>query len=263
MNKTWGISLMVLVVNATAGAQVAMAQATTAQVLPRLASAPSISAGSPVGLAAAFGYAYAGGGISYLNSTSSQDYDGSAVLGAGFANPYRGFGAVDVGVNIISLRNDFADSGSFNATWHRAFPGGSLAVGAENLGAWGDADETPVAAYTAASFFLGPEVIGESDRHKPFTLTLGAGTGRLRRVTESGRRQSEVAPFGAVAWRFHPRASIIFDRNSSFWNLGLSWVPFRQLPVTATLVASDVGQHLDRQEGAAVTLVVGAALPVF
>ncbi|MFT7403993.1 hypothetical protein [Zhongshania sp.] len=258
-----------LLASLSASAAFAQGQVATARGQVPLAGGTGISAGSPTGSGASNGVAYAGLGLAYLNPdpSVSKDYDGSMVLGAGFFDPRQAFGALDLSMAIISLTDEFADSGSFNAVWHRVLPEdwGSIAIGVENFGTWGTAKDlnTETTTYVAVTKTFLPTQVGV-DQFSRITLTVGGGDGRLRTVDSLGRTEgAEIAPFAALAFKPSARTALVLDANSSLLSAAFSFVPFRSLPITASLGATDVLNRVETGAGPVVTFGIGIGFPLF
>lgn len=188
-------------------------------------STPAVAFGSPIGFGLNFGQLAAGIGGQTLPNTAPNDFDGSMGLAAGLGNSITSIG-LEVTANIISLRDNFAEDGSFNAKLHRMLnPTTSIAVGAESFGGWGAARNARVSSFAAITTVINGE------NGLPIVLNLGGGTNRFR----SGYETNGVGVFASVAIVPTDRISFIADFTGVDTNIAVSMVPVRQFPVTLTL----------------------------
>jgi hypothetical protein len=188
--------------------------------------APGIAFGSPTGYGAGWGQAFAGIGGQTMEK-SDFGVDGSALLGAGLGNPQR-YLALEVAMNIISLRDGTGDSGNWNFKAHHTFADRSaFAFGVQDLGGWGDATETNATTYAAYSRVL------ELDPHtpkRPLTLAWNVGVGNERLAAPS----DSLGVFGSVALSWHRQSSVIADFSGRDLGIAVSAVPFYRMPLVVT-----------------------------
>jgi hypothetical protein len=244
------------------GLSEAMIRALAASLDPP-AAVPAISFGSPIGFGAGWGQVFVGLAGQTLPDTSDDDIDGSAAIGMGFGEPIKYVG-VEASVNIISLtgrgRNSGED-GSFNFKVHTALPMQSaVAIGVENVGQWGDAEEcgeSSVFAVGTKVFSLRAE---DPTNSMPLSLNLGIGSERFNdieatqpifvngRVNECGGSavaESGANLFGGVAFAPIEMLSLIADYTGRDLNLGVSIVPARRIPLVISLGAINVTERYD------------------
>lgn len=203
-------------------------------------ASPGVVFGSPVAFGARSGDWFAG-----LNGSTSDtrndfigdiDVDGSGVVGMGFGNPDENIG-VELGLNIISLTDEFADSGALAAKLHRNIGDrGAIAIGTENSLAWGEAEDVADAVGTT-------EFISYSHYFnaggKGLMLTVGAGDGRLGSKDDP----EDVAMFAALGYAFTSQLSAILDYSGETTNVGLSFVPWTDTPFTVLIGATDLSEE--------------------
>lgn len=204
--------------------------------------APGIAFGSTTGFGAGWGQLYAGVGGETLPSGSDKPVDGSALFGLGLGDSRRAI-ALDMSMNVISLQNNFGDSGNWNFKLHRALPGrSSLAVGVEDTGAWGDAQQRGSSTYVAYSkvFDLEPET---PKRPLNVAVTLGTGNERFADPDKGG-----WGAFGAVALAWHRQSTIIADWNGRDLNAAVSLVPMYRVPLIVTLGAINLTERYEKAE---------------
>ena len=191
-------------------------------------AAPGIAFGSPTGFGAGWGQAFAGIGGETVPS-GPDDVDGSALLGFGLGDPRR-FVGLEASMNVISLREGFAEDGNWNFKLHRTLPfRAAFAIGVEDTGGWGaakDGDSSVYGVYTQA-VDLSPETL-----KRPLTLTYNIGVGN-ERFTDPDK--SGVSPFGSVSFAWHRQDAVILDWTGRDLNAGLSFVPFYRIPIVLTV----------------------------
>lgn len=118
--------------------------------------------GIPSGFSLPHGAGFIAGALSdarreAAGTKGGNDADGSAALGLGFGDAKNAIG-VEVLLSLESVDpSDFADSGSFHLKFSHQLPSillgevAAVAIGASNLGAWGDSSARDKSYYLAAS----------------------------------------------------------------------------------------------------------------
>ena len=211
-------------------------------------SAPGISFGSPVAFGAGWGSAGIGIGGATQPGSGGNHYDGSMGVIFGIGNPDKYVG-LEAGANIISLRDSgpgdsFAHDGNMQFKLHTNLPGNTaFAVGVENVVRWG----RPKTGGTRSSVYaVGTKIVdlnpGSASNKLPLAINVGVGDNRF---TDSGKGGADV--FGSLALLPIQSVSIITDWTGATLNMGASWAPLRNWPLTITLGAVDLttrkGQH--------------------
>lgn len=207
---------------------------------------PGVVFGSPVGFGAATGDVFIG-----INGSTSEnqndfigdlDVDGSMAVGFGLGNPVEAV-ALEVAFNVISLTHAFGDSGAIALKLHkRVGQRGSIAIGTENTLAWGEAkdvvDATTDTQFISYShyFQLNP---GNAANPGGLMLTVGFGQGRLGQLDDP----EDAAPFISAGYNITRQVSVIADYAGEAANVGVSVVPFRTIPVSVIVGATDVTEE--------------------
>lgn len=190
---------------------------------------PGVTASSPLGFGPSAGNYFVG--VGYQNSTRyGGDPDGSLSFGAGF------FDAKKVALEVVvasasTIRSGFTERmyGAFKA--HRTLSNGvGIGLGVEGISLAGEATVDP-SYYAAVSTVT--DVAGKM-------VTLNGGIGTTRFAPEDVTDQSGVGVFASAAIRVMPTMSMIADYSGQDLNLGLSFAPFRSLPITISPALVDV-----------------------
>jgi len=209
---------------------------------------PGVAFGSPIGFGARGGDYFFGvnGATTSGNRVAGiendfigdLDIDGSITGGIGLGDPER-FVGVELALNVISLTNDFGDSGALAVKVHRNIgTRGALSIGTENDLAWGEAKD--FAERTTHTRFISYSHYFQT-RANPMNpgglmVTLGAGNGRLGTLDDP----EDIAPFISIGYAITRRFSAIVDYAGETTNVGISIVPMYQLPVAVVLGVSDI-----------------------
>ncbi len=186
-------------------------------------ASPAVAFGSPIGFGLNNGQLAVGIGGQTTDAPGANHFDGSMGVAVGFGNSADSLG-FEVTANIISLRNNLGEDGSFNAKAHRMVNATtSVAVGAESFGGWGAARKGRISSYGAVTTVVNPGM--------PVVLNLGAGTNRFASNTDTSR----TGVFGSIAVIPTDRLSFVVDYTGIDTNAAVSVVPFASLPITLTL----------------------------
>jgi len=229
-------------------------------------SSPAISYLNPIG----YGNSWGNIGVGLIYNERARlgnSEDGALSLSLGFGDPEQSVG-VDTTLNILSLTGGEGDVAS------DAFSTQSISVeisrnlgddigislGVENLIRYsfseaGQRGETPTSTYLVGSkrFQL------RDDPMAPFGLaylTVGLGNGRFRSAEdfEFNNDGSQFNLFSSIAVQILPRVNGIAEWTGQDISLGLSVVPFRNLPLVITVAGIDLNGNLEEafgQEGEA------------
>lgn len=202
-------------------------------------TSPAVAFGSPLGFGLNYGQVAVGIGGQTVPNNAPGPLDGSMGVAMGLGNSVSNVG-IELTANIISLRSQFAEDGSFNAKVHRMVsPTTSVAVGAESFGGWGLARQARISSYAAVSTVV-------TANGMPVVLNAGLGNNRFRstRTTDSG----DVGAFASVAVVPTDRFSTILDFTGVDINAAISMVPVRAWPVTLTLGYVNLTEREQRGE---------------
>lgn len=168
---------------------------------------------------------------------NARRYDGSAGIVLGFGSRSKGTG-FEAAFNVLEL-NPFGRRGSFDFQLHHAFRSGfAIAAGLENVLNYGGTD-SPRTVYGVVS---GQSRLRQSGA-RPFSrvyYSLGVGNGRFQSERDFQRGKNGVNVFGSVGTNLSRRASAFTEWTGSDLNVGMSFVPFRRLPLVITPALSDV-----------------------
>lgn len=211
------------------------------------ATTPGSTFGSPLAFGSNLGDVYFGiGGTETQPEFQGKDYDGGAVIGFGLGDADSAVGS-EISVGIIGLTEEdnvpdsgFGDSGNINIKLHTMIGDRtSFAVGAENLGRWGNADGTQASHYAAiaTAWQLRPSVY-----ENPLTLVTNIGVGD-NRFDDFG--EDDIGVFGSASLFFTRRIAGIVDWTGRQLNAGVSFVPFHSFPLNVTLGAANVTEEND------------------
>lgn len=212
---------------------------------------PGVALGSPVAFGMGWGQAAVGVGGQTLPKSAQDDYDGSMSVAMGLGDADNLVG-LEVAANIISLRNDFAEDGSFTFKLHKKLDASTaVAIGTEGQLGWGAARRFEESYYGAVT----KVVAGPADM--PLVVNLGAGNHRFR-STNSTIDSDKIGVFGGFALVPTDQLSFIVDYTGVDLNAGVSVVPVRSLPITVTLGAVAINESQNRS--AEFTGAVGYAI---
>jgi len=211
---------------------------------------PGMTFGTPTAFGANWRQGFVGlSGIAYLdNNVNDTDVDGSMSFGAGFGDAVKTIG-LEASVGIISLTDEFADSGSVGVKLHKVLPdsnGVGLALGWSNALNWGDAKNPQDTVYAVVSktFVLRPE----ARSWKILSASIGVGTGTFRTIDDIADNDNKLNVFGSVGVLLLPQLSLATSWTGSQLNVGIGLAPF-DFPLTATMGFNDVSEEKDLGAG--------------
>ena len=217
-------------------------------------SSPAISVLNPIGYGNSWGNI--GVGLSYQQRTRfGNSEDGSLSFSMGFGDPERSVG-FDTTVTILSLTNENQSAafstGSMSFKLSRNLPGNSaVSLGVENLIRWpeGSGDSG------TSTYLVGSKLFQLRD--EPFSpfgiayLTAGVGNGRFRPPEDFDFKDDgfQFNPFASLAVQVLPRVNAITEWTGQDISVGLSIVPFRELPLVITLAGIDLQGNAEEAFG--------------
>lgn len=222
--------------------------------MPRALGLPGSSVGSPSAFGADWGDVFAG--FSFQERTRFTDKaDGAVVAGFGIGDAQKLVG-LEVAVTVFDLIDDTFQDGGISFKLHHDFGDGfAVAAGVENAIIWGGLD-TNSSAYGVVS-----KVFRFKDATQPFsslTVNLGLGGGRFRSEDDVFDGDDSINVFGSAGLRVIEPISVIADWTGQDLNLGVSLVPFRNIPLTITPAIADVTSNAG--DGARFVLSIGYGL---
>lgn len=222
--------------------------------VPRALGLPGSSVGSPSAFGADWGDVFAG--FSFQERTRFTDKaDGAVVAGFGIGDARKLLG-LEVAVTVFDLVDDTFQDGGISFKLHHDFGDGlAVAAGVENAIIWGGLD-TNSSAYGVVS-----KVFRFKDATQLFstlTVNLGLGGGRFRSEDDVFDGDDSINVFGSAGLRVIEPVSVIADWTGQDLNLGVSIVPFRNIPLTITPAIADVTSNAG--DGARFVLSIGYGL---
>lgn len=223
----------------------------TALIRPSVPGGGS-SVGSPTAFGAGWGSAFFG--TSFQGRARNTDKaDGAASFGFGLGDARRVVGLEVAATAVDLLGNTFGD-GTVSFKLHRLLPANfGIAVGVENAITWGSTDGGSSLYGVVSKVFSLKE-----DTAAPFskiTTSVGLGGGRFRSEKDVEDDNDTVNVFGSMGLQATERLSLIADWTGQDLNLGVSVVPFGNLPLVITPSLADVTGNAG--DGARFVLGVG------
>jgi hypothetical protein len=202
-------------------------------------SAPGISILTPSAYGQSWGSASIG--LGFQSRTRFTDTaDGVLGVGFGLGDAQKAVG-LDVGLTLVDLEpiENIVQSGAVSFKLHRRLPDDfAVAVGVKNLIRFGRTDSaTGYYGVITKRFRL------QEDVNQPFSqlfVSAGVGSGQFRSELDINRQSDSVGVFGSVALRVAEPVSAIAEWSGQDLSVGLSLVPFRDLPLVITPAFTDI-----------------------
>lgn len=197
---------------------------------------PSISIITPSAYGLSWGKV--GIGVGYQERTRfTQEDDGVIGIGLGFGDPQANVGLQMV-VTLTDVSDPFAD-GNFNLKLHRQVAQDfNVALGVNGLVNWGETDGgSSVYGVITKRFPL------KKDQEEPFSeiyTSLGIGGGQFRSESTIIDDRDGIGVFGSVALRVVPSISAIAEWTGQDLTLGVSIVPFQDIPLVIVPAVTDI-----------------------
>lgn len=195
-----------------------------------------------------------GVGVGFQARTRYTDEsDGGIAVGFGLGNAQKSV-ALDVGVAIFNLSDSFGDRGGVSFKLHRALPNDfSVAIGWQNAIVWGYTDAGSSVYGVASKMFR-----LQDSTEKPFSrlyVSAGIGNGQFRSEFDINDDNDTIGVFGSVAVRVAQPVNAIAEWSGQDLTLGVSFVPFQNLPLVITPAVTDVTNNAG--DGARFILGIG------
>jgi hypothetical protein len=205
--------------------------------------APGSTAGGPSAFGADFGDAYTGLALSDRRPTND-NADAAFSTGFGLGDARRTVG-LEVNISSGSIAK-FGSNGDVGLKLHRQLPGNAaVAIGWDSGITWGKENRDTVSTvYGVATkaFLLNPQ----SDVNKvPLTVSLGIGGGRFRSYDAVDAGRTSLGVFGSLGLQVAPQAAVVSTWTGRDLNLGMSFVPVKNLPIFVTAAAANVFGNRD------------------
>jgi hypothetical protein len=202
---------------------------------PGLTTSVPTAYGIPIG-SAAIGFGFQ----ERTRFTNQQDGALGAVVGLGKNGSQTG---LNVGVSTVNLlgrnRSRVGKQGSFNLKLHHRLNNNSaIALGLDNLLDWGPGNpDRSIYAVYSRSLQL------KEATSKPLSqlyLNVGLGSGRFRSERNVIRDKSALGLFGSVTTNVTSNTNAFAEWSGQDLNLGLSIVPFKDIPLVVTPAVVDI-----------------------
>lgn len=171
----------------------------------------------------------------------SESNDGSLGLGIGLGDATESVG-VELSYTLASFGNNTRDfgSGAFNVKVHRRLSEDfAIAAGVNGLINLGDDNGFENTFYGVATKIFRTD----DDINKPFSriaVTAGLGNGQFRTAEALSDDEDGINVFGNVAFRVARPVSIIAEWSGQDLGVGLSIVPFENIPLVITPAVRDL-----------------------
>lgn len=198
---------------------------------------PGVTLFAPSGYGKSWGNASVGVGFQ-SRARFSEKADGAFGGSVGFGDARRAVG-LDVGLTVLDV-SEF-DRAAVSLKLHRLLPEDfALAVGVSGiyLGEEGGMGES-VSPYGTVT----KRIVLNQDDTAPFNqlfLTLGAGGGNFRSESNVINGTGSTGVFGSVAVRVLQPVSVITEWSGQDLSVGVSIIPFKNLPLVITPIATDL-----------------------
>jgi len=198
---------------------------------------PSIAIGTPSAYGKSWGSASIG--LSLQSRTRfTNTADGGLGIGFGLGDPKQTAG-LDVGVNVLDLIGDTGQDGSISFKLDRRLPQDlAVAVGVNNAIAWGETDGGSSVYGVVSKMFRLTESV-----QAPFSrlyVSAGLGEGQYRSQADIDNDVDSVGLFGSVAVQVVPQMYAIAEWTGQDLTVGISVVPFGNLPLVITPAVTDI-----------------------
>ncbi len=201
----------------------------------RYGTAPNITVITPSAYGKSWGNISVGAGLQE-RTRFTNEADGVLGVGFGLGDAQKAIG-LDVGVSVTDL--DTAEDGTLSFKLHRQLPNDfAVAVGVLNAIDWGLTDSgTSFYGVVTKRFRLQNRV------DRPFSqlyISAGIGSGQFRSESNINEDNDSVGFFGSVAVRVTEPVNLIAEWTGQDLTIGLSVVPFRDIPLVITPGVTDI-----------------------
>lgn len=197
---------------------------------------PGVTILTPSGYGLSWGFAGVGVGVQE-RSRFTDETDGLAGVAIGFGNAQETVGLqVDV---LATDLDDFGEDGVIDFKLHRRFPDDvAIAVGIRSVATWGPADGafSPYGVITKR-FPLKPD---PSELFSEIHVSGGIGGGQFRLESDVIDDNNTYGVFSSVAVRVAEPVSVIAEWTGQDLAVGLSVVPFENIPLVLSPALSDI-----------------------
>jgi hypothetical protein len=240
-------------------------------------ASPGITIANPTGFGVDKNKLFFGIGV---ERTRIGSLDGGAAVGIGLGNADTAVG-VEISYTALSINpakllgNKRSNarpfgSGGFNIKLHRRFPGNlSVALGANSIVNIGpsandlvsDLPNEIVGTYYAVATKLIPLKKDPDASFSLLTVTAGLGSGYFltdkQYVEQLVGGKFQVNPFGSISLQISRSTSAILEWSGQDLGFGLSFVPFKRLPIVLTPTIRDIVRLKGVATGPRFTIGIG------
>lgn len=197
---------------------------------------PGVAASSPIGFGPSAGDIFVGFGLQ-TKQPNSDDADGAISVGGGFLNPNETVGIEAVLTSFSTIRGGIGQRMGLSAKVHKNVNGWGLGLGTEGIILNGDDFGTSPTLYVAATRGL---TVRDAATFNSATINFGVGTGRFQSVDDFAAGESGLGVFFSSSLRVNEWSSAIVDYAGAQLTLGLSFAPFKNLPLVISPALSDI-----------------------
>lgn len=200
----------------------------TASTITNSPTAVSIMAPTAFGLK----WGQIGVGFGYTNHWIGGDEDdGFGVVSMGLGEPDKVALTTSVLVDSVGGHDPFAKNGTVGFKLSHEFDDHktAIAAGVANIIPWGTLNDDASSFYAVTSHVF--DLNTNSAKSLPLTVSVGLGSGAFSSPEDFQNNKENIKPFGAVALKFHPKASLIADWTDSDLALGISLAPVESVPL--------------------------------
>jgi len=197
---------------------------------------PGVTAASPIAYGPKWGDFFAGGGYQ-LSTRYGGGQDGSVAVGGGLGDPQKYVGMEVVIASASTIRSGFGNRMYGSTKIHRILPNGAgIGLGLEGISLTGQAQSNP-AMYLA---YTQVQQLNEGDYFNAITWNGGVGNARFQAEDRLLEGKKGLGYFFSAAIRISPKMAAIADWGGQDLNIGMSFAPFRSLPITISPALVDV-----------------------
>ncbi|MBI3568635.1 MAG: hypothetical protein HY084_10610 [Gemmatimonadetes bacterium] len=221
--------------------------------------APGTNSGTPMAFGASWGDVFVGAGYqnatravklangSWSSSGGGNNDDGSVSVGFGLGDPKDYLGLEVVATSLSTFRSGFGNRTAFSFQAHRLLDASTaIAVGVENafIAGGGQTDGMPSTFVVATRQFN----LSGSDFNlfQSVTVNGGVGNGRFRTLNDVNADNKTWNVFGSVGVTVTDWFAMSTDWTGQDLNVGVSFVPFKQFPVSISPTLADVTQTANK-----------------
>ena len=202
--------------------------------------APGTSSGSPIAFGANWNDAFIGAGLQApVRYSANGDADGSVSMGFGLGNA-SDIAGLEVAINALStVRSGVGNRVGFGFKAHKILADNwGVALGVQGVQLNSNADDrNSIYGVVTKAFSLEGTALSQ---FKGLTWSGGIGTEAFQMAGDLNTGKHGVGIFTSAALRVNEASSVILDWSGQDLNLGVSFVPFKNLPLVLSPAISDL-----------------------